>query len=61
MVEDPSTPNHCCDAGLYAHRESYHHRYREKPLQPERGSPEWIAREEREHEEAAERDDVFGW
>lgn len=64
MVEDPSTPNHCCDAGLYAHRESYHHRYREQPLQPERGSPEWIAREERELEEAAQQHDDglgFGW
>lgn len=63
QVEDPNTPNHCCDAGLYAHRESYHHRYREEPLQPDPGSPEWIAREERELEDAAEEhtDEGWGW
>lgn len=63
LVEDPTTPNHCLDAGLYAHRESYHHRFRELPLQPEPGSPEWIAREERELEDASDEqaDDVFRW
>jgi len=64
MVEDPSTPNHCCDAGLYAHRESYHHRFREEVLKPEAGSPEWIAHEERDLEEAAispDEDIVLSW
>lgn len=64
MVEDPSTDNHCCDADLYAHRESYHHRFREQPLQPEPGSAESLAREERELEEAAiapDEDLVLGW
>jgi len=63
MVEDPTTPNHCADAGLYAHRESYHHRFRELPLPPEQGSAEWIAADERELEEAAEQgtDDFGSW
>lgn len=55
-VEDSTTPNHCCDASLYAHRESYHHRYREKPLQPERGTAEWLQREEAELESAAQQE-----
>lgn len=61
--EDPTTPNHCCDAGLYAHRESYHHRFREDVLPPPRGSAEWVQREEAELEAAAEQDDdgAFGW
>jgi hypothetical protein len=64
MVEDPSTANHCCDAALYAHRESYHHRFREQVLQPEAGSAEWLQREERDLEEAAisaGEDIVLGW
>lgn len=62
MVEDPTTPNHCLDAGLYAHRESYHHRYREEDLPPPPGSAEWQQREERALEDAAAaEDDVFSW
>lgn len=60
QLEDPSTPNHCCDAGLYAHRESYHHRFREAPLTPEAGSTEWVEREEAELEDAAGEGDL-GW
>lgn len=64
MVEDPSTDNHCCDASLYAHRESYHHRFREQELPPEPGSAQYAEREERELEDAAvnqEEDIVLGW
>lgn len=64
MAEDPTTPNHCCDAALYAHRDSYHHRFREEQLKPEPNSPEWVAREERDLEEAAisaDEDIVLGW
>jgi hypothetical protein len=63
MVEDPSTPNHCCDASLYAHRDSYHHRYREEVLPPAPGSAEWAHAEERELEDAAispEEDIILG-
>lgn len=45
-VEDAKTPNHCSDAALYAHRESYHHRFRKPELKPEAGSPEWVKRQE---------------
>lgn len=50
LLEDPTTPNHVLDAGLYAHQESWHHRYRDEPLQPEPGSVEWFAREEQDIE-----------
>lgn len=53
LIEDPTTENHCCDAGLYAHRESYHYRYRPEDLPPAPGSAESIAREEAELEAAA--------
>lgn len=55
-VEDPTTPNHASDAGLYAFRESYHHRYREPLPVPEVGSDAWLAAQEREHEEALDYD-----
>lgn len=51
LLEDPTTENHCCDAGLYAARESYHYRYRQEDLPPEPGSAQAIAREEAELEE----------
>jgi hypothetical protein len=53
MVEDPTTPNHVSDAALYAHRESYHHRYRDPPPKILPGTPEWVIREERELESVA--------
>ena len=53
LVEDPTTPNHVSDAALYAHRESYHHRYREPPPKVLPGTPEWVLREERELEGVA--------
>lgn len=46
LVEEPSLANHCCDAALYAHRHSYHHRYRPEPPAPEVGSREYWEREE---------------
>lgn len=49
--EDPTTPNHCSDAGLYAHRESYHHRFRPEPAKIVPGTPEWVLKEEQELEE----------
>lgn len=52
LVESKDTDNHCCDADLYIHRESYHHRFREPPPPaPEQGSKEAMLREERELEE----------
>lgn len=53
QIEDPTTPNHVLDCGLYAHRESYHHRYRPEPEKPLPGTPEWVLREELELESAA--------
>lgn len=53
VLEDPTTENHCCDAGLYAAREAYHFRYREDPPPPpDVGTPEWAAKEEAELLEA---------
>lgn len=52
LVESKDTDNHCCDADLYIHRESYHHRFREPEAPPPGvGTPEYLAREERELEE----------
>jgi hypothetical protein len=55
LVESKDTDNHCCDADLYIHRESYHHRFREPPPPPpEKGSREAMELEERELEEEAD-------
>lgn len=48
LVEDPATHRDVCDAGLYIHRESYHHRWRPPVEQPVTGTPEWVKREETE-------------
>jgi hypothetical protein len=53
QVEDPTTPNHVSDAALYAHRESYHHRYRPESPKTLPGTPEWVLREEQELESTA--------
>lgn len=53
QVEDPTTPNHACDAGLYGHRESFHHRHRPPEVIPPKGSQEWLLREEQEMEQDA--------
>lgn len=50
-VED-STPHDASDAGLYAHRDSYHHRFRPEPQKILPGTPEWVLREEQELESA---------
>lgn len=47
---EESTPHDASDGALYAHRESYHHRYRPDPESPVPGSPEAVTREERELE-----------
>lgn len=52
MIEDPTTPHDVLDSSLYAHRESYHHRYRPEPAKIIPGTPEWVIREERELEES---------
>lgn len=48
MVEDPTTPNHVSDAALYAHRESYHHRFRPAEEKPLPGTPQWVLQEEKD-------------
>lgn len=53
QIEDPTTPNHVLDCSLYAHRESYHHRYREPATKIVAGSPEWVLREEQDLESAS--------
>jgi hypothetical protein len=50
--EEDSTPRDASDGGLYAHRESFHHRYRPPEAEILPGTPEWVIREERELEEA---------
>lgn len=48
LVEDPSCPNHLCDALLYLYRYSYHF-WSEQPARgPEEGSSQWIAQRKRE-------------
>jgi len=50
-VED-GTPHDASDGGLYAHRESFHHRYRPEEPKIVPGSPEAVIRDERELESA---------
>lgn len=54
QVEDPTLANHCCDAGLYAHRHSYQYRARPEDAKLQPGSTEWTLREERALEDASE-------
>lgn len=52
-IEDPTMANHCSDAGLYAHRHSFHHRFRAPPPPPPApDTPEWALRQEQELEDA---------
>lgn len=53
LIEDPTTPNHVLDAGLYAHREAFHHRYRPEPEKILPGTPDWVLKEEAELQNAA--------
>jgi hypothetical protein len=53
MIEDPTTPHDVLDSSLYAHRESYHHRYRPEAAKIVAGTPEWVLKEERELEEGS--------
>lgn len=45
-IEQPGQPNDCCDAYLYAYRQSYHYRYRPPEPEIKYGSPEYWARYE---------------
>lgn len=60
LVEDPTTPNHASDAGLYSHMTSYAHRFREPPPKVLPGTPEWVLREEREMLDATQDQPYFG-
>jgi hypothetical protein len=53
LIEDPTTPNHVLDCSLYAHRESYHHRFREAAPQILPNTAAWVLQEERDLEQAA--------
>lgn len=46
LVEDPTQANDCCDAGLYAHRHSFHHRFRPDEVKPPPGSEGALSVEE---------------
>jgi hypothetical protein len=54
LVEDPTLVNDCCDAGLYAHRTAYHHRFRPDEVKPPPGSDEALLVEETELESILE-------
>lgn len=51
--EHPSFANHCCDAGLYAHRRAYHYTHEEEPEKPKKGTPEYDRELEAEFEQQA--------
>lgn len=56
LKEDPTQPNHLCDALLYTWRFSLHHFTREKPVTPEPDTPEYYEDlEEKAYQEACER------
>lgn len=46
LREDPSCPNHLCDALLYIWRFSYHYYSRPQDAGPEKGSNEWMEQQE---------------
>jgi hypothetical protein len=48
LREDPSCPNHLCDAFLYSWRYTYHHWSRKPEEGIEKGSPEWWRLKEKE-------------
>jgi hypothetical protein len=53
LKENPSMPNHLCDALLYTWRFCYHHFYTEAPVHAEVATPEWfLEMDQREAEEA---------
>lgn len=54
QVEDPTQDNHCCDASLYSHRDSYQYRSRPEDIPPPVGSKAYYHREAAELEEDAE-------
>ena len=53
MMEDPSIPNDTADAGLYAHRHAWHHRFRPEPPRPQVGSVQYNEAVEKAMEDAA--------
>lgn len=60
LEEDPGSPRDLCDAGLYAHRESYHFRHRPEELLPVPGTPAHFARQAADLEsELDEEDDPY--
>lgn len=61
LVESSQTPKDLCDAGLYSHRDCYHHRYRTPELTPEPGTPQYLLRVERELEAASTGGDDPPW
>lgn len=63
LVENPKTPNHCLDAGLYAFRSASHYRSETPPAPVVFGTPEYFAVEEQRMEEAidAQIDDQDTW
>lgn len=48
LREDPSCPNHLCDAFLYSWRYCYHHWSRKPETGIEKGTPEWWRNKEKE-------------
>ena len=65
LIEDPTTENHCSDAGLYAHRHTYHLRFLPEIAKPTVGTAAWASQEEAEMEEATHErlndENIFGW
>lgn len=52
--EDRRTPNHLCDAFLYAHRECFHHFPAQDEVKPQPGSEEYFQQLEDKYEEEEE-------
>jgi len=53
LREDPSCPNHLCDALLYVWRFSYHYYAAPRESGPEVGTPAWYSKQESEEYERA--------
>lgn len=56
-IEQPGSPNDCCDGHLAAYRHAYHYMHADAEVVPEKGTKEWFDRQENRMEEQLEGED----
>lgn len=58
LVESTKTKRDAADAGLYSHRDCFHHRFKPTELTPEPGTPQYLLNVERRLEDASDGEDA---